>query len=60
MRDGIEPALKAERAERLHRVGREVDPGPDLAEGRRLLADDGLGAPMLERQRRGEPADPAA
>src|SRR5262249_46456891 len=38
----------------------EVEPGADLAQRCRLLADHRLGAALLERQRRGQPADPAA
>src|SRR6185437_7678374 len=56
----IELTLDAERAQRLHGVGRDVESGADLAQCRRLLAHDGLGAPVLQCQRRGEPADPAA
>ena len=52
--------LDAERAQRLDGVGGDIEPGADLAQGRRLLAHDGLGAPLLQCQRRGEPADPAA
>ncbi len=58
--DVFDAVVKAERAERLDRVGREIDPGPDLAENGRLLADDDLGAAPLQRQRRRQAADAAA
>ena len=58
--DGFDLVLEAERAERLDRVGREIEAGADLAVHRRLLADDDLGAAALQRQRRGKPADAAA
>ena len=58
--DGVDLVLDAERAQRLDGIGRGVEPGADLAQIRRLLAHDGLGAAMLQRQRRGEPADPAS
>ena len=58
--DVFDAVVKAERAERLDRVGRKIDPGPDLAERGRLLADDDLGAAPLHRQRRRQAADAAA
>ena len=52
--------IDAQRPERLHRVGRQIDPGADLAMHRRLLANDDLGAATLERQRRGQSANAAS
>jgi hypothetical protein len=59
-RDPLDRVLEVESAQCLDRIGREIEPGANLAQRARLLAHDGLGAAPLQRQRRSEPADTAA
>jgi hypothetical protein len=60
--DGVLADLgqQAERVEHPHGVGRELQPGTDLAEFRRLLDDMDAAIPAAQGQGGGEPGDAAA
>ena len=54
----VERRQQAERGKLLDRVRQDVDADADLADLRRLLADDGLDAAPMQHQRERQPADP--
>lgn len=59
-RDRLNFLFETKRTQRLDRVGREIEPGADLTQSAGLLVHHHLGAALLQRQRRSEPADAAA